>query len=206
MAHTGGRIPAQGRRHRGDRVVDAGGSRTLHLEHPALRLPRVQGAHQGLAKHSRGELAGAARALRLVSGQRSPCAIPWWNSRPGSCRPGWRGISASAPPAACGLVVTWALIALTGIDMDHQLLPDGITLPLMWAGLLAAVIIGPIAGSCDSRVPARCHHRCGVGICESLAGVPRISPDHRQGRHGISGISSCLPPWARGWAGSCCPW
>jgi leader peptidase (prepilin peptidase)/N-methyltransferase len=50
-------------------------------------------------------------------------------------------------PAACGLLVSWALIALTGIDIDHQLLPDGITLPLMWAGLLAAVIVGPIAGS-----------------------------------------------------------
>jgi leader peptidase (prepilin peptidase)/N-methyltransferase len=50
-------------------------------------------------------------------------------------------------PASCGLLVTWALIALTGIDIDHQLLPDSITLPLMWAGLLAAVIIGPIAGS-----------------------------------------------------------
>src|SRR3984957_13488199 len=50
-------------------------------------------------------------------------------------------------PAACGLLVTWALIALTGIDVDHQLLPDGITLPLMWAGLLAAVTVGPISGS-----------------------------------------------------------
>jgi leader peptidase (prepilin peptidase)/N-methyltransferase len=50
-------------------------------------------------------------------------------------------------PAACGLLITWTLIALTGIDIDHQLLPDGITLPLMWAGLLAAVVIGPIAGS-----------------------------------------------------------
>jgi leader peptidase (prepilin peptidase)/N-methyltransferase len=50
-------------------------------------------------------------------------------------------------PAACALLVTWSLIALTGIDIDHQLLPDGITLPLMWAGLLAAVVIGPIAGS-----------------------------------------------------------
>ena len=35
--------------------------------------------------------------------------------------------------AACALVVTWALIALTGIDIDHQLLPDSITLPLLWA-------------------------------------------------------------------------
>jgi leader peptidase (prepilin peptidase)/N-methyltransferase len=50
-------------------------------------------------------------------------------------------------PAACGLLITWALVALTGIDLDHQLLPDSITLPLMWAGLLAAVVIGPIDGS-----------------------------------------------------------
>jgi len=49
--------------------------------------------------------------------------------------------------AACALLVTWSLIALTGIDIDHQLLPDGITLPLMWAGLLAAVTIGPVPGS-----------------------------------------------------------
>ncbi len=54
------------------------------------------------------------------------------------------GFSAAA---ACALVVTWALIALTGIDMDHQLLPDSITLPLLWGGLLAAVVIGPLAGA-----------------------------------------------------------
>jgi leader peptidase (prepilin peptidase)/N-methyltransferase len=34
------------------------------------------------------------------------------------------------------LVFTWALIALSLIDIDHQLLPDDITLPLLWAGLL----------------------------------------------------------------------
>ena len=45
-------------------------------------------------------------------------------------------------PAAAGLVVTWMLIALTGIDIDHQLLPDGITLPLLWAGLAAAALWG----------------------------------------------------------------
>ena len=50
-------------------------------------------------------------------------------------------------PAACAVLVTWALIALTGIDIDHQLLPDSITLPLLWAGLLAAVAVGPVAGS-----------------------------------------------------------
>ncbi|WP_036231917.1 prepilin peptidase [Marinobacterium litorale] len=34
------------------------------------------------------------------------------------------------------LLLTWSLIALTFIDIDHQLLPDKITLPLLWLGLL----------------------------------------------------------------------
>ena len=33
------------------------------------------------------------------------------------------------------LLFVWALIALTMIDFDHQLLPDNITLPLLWLGL-----------------------------------------------------------------------
>ena len=36
------------------------------------------------------------------------------------------------------LLVTWALVALTGIDLRTQLLPDQITLPLLWLGLIAA--------------------------------------------------------------------
>jgi len=34
------------------------------------------------------------------------------------------------------LVLTWSLIALAFIDYDHQILPDDITLPLLWTGLL----------------------------------------------------------------------
>lgn len=34
------------------------------------------------------------------------------------------------------LLLTWVLIALVGIDFDHQLLPDSLTLPLAGAGLL----------------------------------------------------------------------
>jgi leader peptidase (prepilin peptidase) / N-methyltransferase len=40
---------------------------------------------------------------------------------------------------AAGLGFTWALVALTFIDFDTQLLPDDITLPLVWGGLLANV-------------------------------------------------------------------
>lgn len=44
------------------------------------------------------------------------------------------------------LLATCALIALCFIDIDHMLLPDQITLPLLWAGLLLSVFgISPIA-------------------------------------------------------------
>jgi len=38
--------------------------------------------------------------------------------------------------ALLALVLTWSLVALTMIDFDHKLLPDSITLPLLWLGLL----------------------------------------------------------------------
>ena len=37
------------------------------------------------------------------------------------------------------LVLTWALVALTVIDLDHTILPDVITLPLVWLGLLLSL-------------------------------------------------------------------
>jgi len=58
--------------------------------------------------------------------------------------------------AGAALALTWALIALSLIDFDHQLLPDDITLPFLWIGLLlslfglftdsTASIIGAVAG------------------------------------------------------------
>jgi leader peptidase (prepilin peptidase)/N-methyltransferase len=35
-----------------------------------------------------------------------------------------------------GMLFTWGLVALAGIDFETQLLPDRITLPLLWLGLL----------------------------------------------------------------------
>jgi len=52
-------------------------------------------------------------------------------------RYGWEWQSIAA------LVFTWALVALTVIDLDHQVLPDVITLPLMWLGLLSSVAWQP---------------------------------------------------------------
>ena len=47
----------------------------------------------------------------------------------------------------CALGLTWALIALTGIDFDTQLLPDRITLPLAAVGLFVnaqSLFVSPI--------------------------------------------------------------
>ncbi len=43
---------------------------------------------------------------------------------------------------AAGLVFTWYLVAMSLIDFDTQFLPDIMTLPLMWVGLLLNVIPG----------------------------------------------------------------
>ncbi|MCG7972848.1 MAG: prepilin peptidase, partial [Candidatus Thiodiazotropha taylori] len=58
--------------------------------------------------------------------------------------------------AIAALLLTWSLIALTVIDFDVQLLPDNITLPFLWLGLLVNInglftdlesaVIGAIAG------------------------------------------------------------
>jgi len=62
-----------------------------------------------------------------------------------------------ATAAGVGAVLlTWALVALTFIDVDTQLLPDDLTLPLLWLGLLLnlwgvfaplpSAVIGAMAG------------------------------------------------------------
>lgn len=58
--------------------------------------------------------------------------------------------------AAGALLLVWALVALTFIDFDTQLLPDSITLPLLWLGLafnlagtytsIDAAVVGAMAG------------------------------------------------------------
>ena len=58
--------------------------------------------------------------------------------------------------ALSALALIWMLVALTGIDIDTQLLPDSITLPLLWLGLavnlfavwtpLSSAVIGAMLG------------------------------------------------------------
>ncbi len=66
----------------------------------------------------------------------------------------WRfGYGAAAGAA---MLFTWAMICLSFIDFDHQWLPDAITLPFLWLGLvlnlfgvfseISAAVIGAVAG------------------------------------------------------------
>lgn len=41
--------------------------------------------------------------------------------------------------AGAVMLLTWALIAMSFIDIDHQLLPDSITLPWLWLGLILSL-------------------------------------------------------------------
>jgi leader peptidase (prepilin peptidase)/N-methyltransferase len=48
---------------------------------------------------------------------------------------------------AAALVLTWFLVALAFIDIDTQLLPDNLTLPLLWLGLLVALLLPAAEGA-----------------------------------------------------------
>lgn len=79
--------------------------------------------------------------------------------------------------AGAALIFTWALLALTHIDLRHQLLPDQITLPLLWFGLfcnlfqlftlLQDAVIGALAGYLSLWTVAKlftlCTHKQGMG-------------------------------------------
>jgi putative FmdB family regulatory protein len=81
-------------------------------------------------------------------------------------------------PAAGAMLLIWCLIALTCVDFDSHLLPDSITLPLLWAGLLfnlfdtftdlQSAVIGAVAG-----------YLCAV------VGLLGVQADDRQGGHGL---------------------
>jgi leader peptidase (prepilin peptidase)/N-methyltransferase len=50
-------------------------------------------------------------------------------------------------PTLAALVLTWYLVALTFIDIDHQLLPDNMTLPLVWMGIFVSLCGGAVGAA-----------------------------------------------------------
>ena len=102
------------------------------------------------------ELAARCAAAARPAGARIARATRWSSWSTGAAvrrrRP---GASARSRRRCCGARVVAALLALALIDWDTTLLPDALTLPLLWAGLIAAALGWlPAAAGC-SRCGAR---------------------------------------------------
>lgn len=121
------------------------GSRCPHCQHPigpAENIPLLSYLWlRGRCRHCGTPIAARYPVVEFITGVLS--ALVAWHF-------GWHAATVA------GLLLTWALIALTFIDLDHQLLPDAITLPFLWLGLAIntfgvfvpteAAVLGAIAG------------------------------------------------------------
>jgi leader peptidase (prepilin peptidase) / N-methyltransferase len=103
------------------------------------------------------------------------------------------------PGALAALVVTWFLVALAFIDIDHQLLPDDLTLPLLWLGL-AASLWGQPAGM-DLPVDTRSSligAMAGYGSLWSVYHLFRLITGKEGMGHGDFKLLAALGAWL-GW-------
>lgn len=48
--------------------------------------------------------------------------------------------------SAAAILLTWALLAISVIDIDHQIIPDSISLPFLWLGLTLS-LFNPLSGA-----------------------------------------------------------
>ena len=86
---------------------------------------------------------------------------------------------------AAGIGMTWALIAMSMIDVDHQIIPDSISLPLLWAGLVVS-LFHPLPGASVLFIEPRAAIVGAVAGYLSLWSMYQVYPArHRQGRHGL---------------------
>ena len=154
-------------------------SRATTSSCPRSACPSCGHTITALREHSRPVLARAAAASARAAARRSRRAIRWSRCSArllaavrasGASAPTWQGL------AACALL--WTLLALTFIDFDTQLLPDDLTLPLLWAGLLVNLfgLFVPLRDGRDRR-----DRGLPVAVDDLLA----VQADPRQGRHGL---------------------
>ena len=80
---------------------------------------------RGRCRYCRAPISIQYPLVELLSGVLS-VAVVW------KFGPGWEALA--------GLVFTWMLVALAGIDFRTQLLPDQLTFPLLWLGLLLSLL------------------------------------------------------------------
>ncbi|MDR3213559.1 MAG: A24 family peptidase [Azoarcus sp.] len=133
----------------------APGGEPLNLARPRSRCPHcghVISALENIPLVSYAVLRGRCRHCQVAIGCRYPLVEALTAALSGYAA--WRfGFS---PAMAGALIFLWAMVALAFIDIDTQLLPDSLTLPLLWLGLvfnlrttyipLNDAVIGAMAG------------------------------------------------------------
>ncbi|WP_440223488.1 prepilin peptidase [Dokdonella sp. MW10] len=105
------------------------GSHCVHCKHPLSPLDNIPLlsflALRGRCRYCRTPISWQYPLVELLSAL--ACAVMAWKFGFG-----W--------PLLAALVFTWMLLAASGIDARTQLLPDQLTLPLMWLGLLLSLL------------------------------------------------------------------
>ncbi len=114
-------------------------SHCMHCQHPLSALDNIPVFSwlwlRGRCRYCQAKISAQYPLVELLSGVL--CMLVVWKFGPT-----W--------VALAGLVLTWTLIALAGIDVRTQLLPDQLTLPLLWLGLVLALI--PVFVSAPSAI------------------------------------------------------
>jgi leader peptidase (prepilin peptidase) / N-methyltransferase len=105
------------------------GSHCMHCKHPLSPLDNIPLfsfiALLGKCRYCKTRISWQYPLVELISAL--ACAVVAWKFGFG-----WTLLAA--------LPFTWMLIAASGIDMRTQLLPDQLTLPLLWIGLLISLV------------------------------------------------------------------
>jgi leader peptidase (prepilin peptidase) / N-methyltransferase len=105
------------------------GSHCVHCKHalsPLENIPLLSYVFLGgRCRHCKALISWQYPLVELLSAL--ACAILAWK-----LGFGW--------PLLAGLAFTWILVAASGIDARTQLLPDQLTLPLLWLGLLLSLL------------------------------------------------------------------
>ena len=113
-----------------------------HCGHPISALENIPLISwlwlRGRCRDCQAPISARYPLVELLTGLASGC-VAW------HFLPGW--------PLYGALLLTWTLIALTFIDLDKMLLPDQLTLPLLWAGLLLN-LLGGLASLQDAVIGA----------------------------------------------------
>lgn len=91
------------------------------------------------------------------------------------------------------LLFTWALLALTMIDIDTMLLPDSITLPLLWLGLLVN-LFGMFTSLQDAVIGAM----AGYGVLWSVFWLFKLATGKEGMGYGDFKLLAALGAWL-GW-------